>query len=115
MHRESLESLTQLAAEAVRAAGGLIMANFSAEHSVSASEAHDIKIELDRRVQDLLEHILVAHLPHYSVLGEEGIRGSEGSENEWILDPIDGTVNYFYGIPHFCVSVALRRAGELVL
>lgn len=115
MQKESLEALTQLASEAAHAAGGLIMANFAAEHPVSANEAHDIKIELDRRVQDLLEHILLSRLPHYSVLGEEGIHGSENSENQWILDPIDGTVNYFYGLPHFCVSIALRRTGKMAL
>ena len=49
------------------------------------------------------------------MLGEEGYTGDRNSENEWIVDPIDGTVNYFYTIPWFCVSIALRRGGEVVL
>ena len=34
---------------------------------------------------------------------------------EWVIDPIDGTVNYFYGIPHFCISIALREKGEIIV
>ena len=48
-------------------------------------------------------------------MGEEGYTGDRNSECEWIVDPIDGTVNYFYTIPWFCVSIALRRRGEVVL
>ena len=41
--------------------------------------------------------------------------GDQSSPHQWIVDPIDGTVNFFYGIPHFCISIAKRVAGELVL
>jgi myo-inositol-1(or 4)-monophosphatase len=43
------------------------------------------------------------------------MRGDPGSEFQWVIDPIDGTVNYFYGIPHFAVSIALRQAGRIIV
>jgi myo-inositol-1(or 4)-monophosphatase len=107
--------LIQLAEEAARAAGGLMRANFGRFLRVASAEDHDIKIELDRRSQDLIEHHLLTKFPGFAVYGEEGIRGDKDSPDQWIIDPIDGTVNFFYGIPHFCVSIALRRAGELRL
>jgi myo-inositol-1(or 4)-monophosphatase len=115
MSTDSPEALLLLATEAALAAGGLIRANFGFEPVVASQEAHDIKIELDRRSQDLIENLLLARFPEYAIYGEEGVRGAADSENQWIIDPIDGTVNFFYGIPHFCVSIALRRAGEIIV
>jgi myo-inositol-1(or 4)-monophosphatase len=43
------------------------------------------------------------------------LAGDQSSPHQWIVDPIDGTVNFFYGIPHFCISIAKRVAGKLVL
>lgn len=103
----------QAAAEAAHAAGGLLRANFGRELAVDANEAHDIKIELDRKTQRLIESILLSRYPDHAVLGEEGTAGDPGSESEWIVDPIDGTVNFFYGVPHFAVSIALRIEGEI--
>src|SRR5439155_19006797 len=45
----------------------------------------------------------------FSILGEEGIVGDQRSEFRWVVDPIDGTVNFTYGIPHTCVSIALQQ------
>lgn len=115
MKNSDLPELLLLATEAALAAGGLIRANFGATLKVDAMEHHDIKLELDRRSQTLIESILLQAHPEYAVYGEEGISGAPDAENQWIIDPIDGTVNFFYGLPHFCVSIALRRAGEIVL
>jgi myo-inositol-1(or 4)-monophosphatase len=46
---------------------------------------------------------------------EEGNAENASTEFEWVIDPIDGTVNYFYGIPHFCISIALREKGEIIV
>lgn len=96
-------------------AGGLLRANFGRPLRVDAKEAHDIKLELDRRSQALIEDLLLARYPDHAILGEEGVRGSPNSEFHWVIDPIDGTVNYFYGVPHFAVSIALRQAGKMVV
>jgi len=71
--------------------------------------SHDIKLELDVRCQKLIEKILLASFPEIPLLGEEGDSGDVQSEYRWVVDPIDGTVNYAYGIPHACVSIALQK------
>lgn len=90
-------------------------AHFGRALNVDANEAHDIKLELDRRSQGLIESLLLEKFPHHAIYGEEGIRGDQSSEYQWIVDPIDGTVNFFYGIPHFCISIALRAAGKIIV
>lgn len=101
------------AVDAALLAGKLLRENFETPLKVDAMYAHDIKLELDRRTQRLIEdHILSRH-PGHAILGEEGIRS--GTEDcEWIIDPLDGTVNYFYGIPHFATTIAVRRHHELL-
>ena len=70
---------------------------------------HDIKLELDVRCQKLIEKALRASFPQVALLGEEGVAGKAEAEYRWVVDPIDGTVNFAYGIPHACVSIALQR------
>jgi myo-inositol-1(or 4)-monophosphatase len=103
------------AIDAARAAGALLRQHFGAPLDVNEFHAHDIKLDLDVRSQELITANLLAAFPDHAIFGEEGIAGNQASEFQWIVDPIDGTVNYFYGIPHFCISIALRRAGEILL
>lgn len=82
---------------------------------VNTAEAHDIKLELDCRCQSLIEEILLRSFPDFAIYGEESISGNPNAEYQWIIDPIDGTVNFFYGIPHFAISIALRRQQEIIV
>lgn len=111
----SVSDYLESAKEAAQAAGGLLRANFGRPLQVDANEAHDIKLELDRRSQALIEDLLLEKFPDHAILGEEGVRGDPESEFHWIIDPIDGTVNYFFGIPHFAVSIALRQNGKIIV
>jgi myo-inositol-1(or 4)-monophosphatase len=70
---------------------------------------HDIKLELDVRSQHLIERTLRTHFPQVALLGEEGVAGDPQAQYRWVVDPIDGTVNFAYGIPHACVSIALQQ------
>jgi len=103
-----------VAREAAHVAGGLLKANFESSLNVDANEAHDIKLELDRRSQALIENIILSYFPDHAIYGEEGMGGNPDSDYQWIVDPIDGTVNYFYGIPHFAISIALRHQGRIL-
>ena len=98
---------------AARSAGALLRQHFGAPLAVNEFHAHDIKLDLDVRAQELITVALLGQFPDHAIFGEEGLAGNQASEFQWIVDPIDGTVNYFYGIPHFCISIALRRAGEI--
>ncbi len=103
------------AVAAAREAGQLLRDNFESELNVNEFCAHDIKLELDVLSQELIAARILRDHPTHAIYGEEGIAGDQQSEHQWIVDPIDGTVNYFYGIPHFCISIAVRRAGEIIL
>jgi myo-inositol-1(or 4)-monophosphatase len=103
----------ELACAAAREAGALLRENFGAEPVVDSLHRHDIKLALDVESQHLIEGRILATFPAHAIYGEEGLAGDQASETQWIVDPIDGTVNYYYGIPHFCVSIAMRRGGEL--
>ena len=108
------------ATTAALAAGDRLRHAFGQELRVTEEFAHDIKIAADKECQDLIYSILLDHFPKTKCLGEEGDSGDLGDPNaeiEWIVDPIDGTMNLACGIPHFCVSIAAREvaSGHIVL
>jgi len=86
--------------------------NWYEPKKINATEAHDIKLELDVRCQALIEKILAAAYPKIPVLGEEGNTGDTAAEYRWVIDPIDGTVNYAFGMPHAAVSIALQSKSD---
>lgn len=72
--------------------------------------------EVDRRTEDFLAEKLTALLPHSLFAGEEqGRRGTTDGSDIWVCDPIDGTLNYVHGLPHWGISAGLLRDGEPVL
>ncbi|MGI8819984.1 MAG: inositol monophosphatase family protein [Chthoniobacterales bacterium] len=103
------------ALEAAQAAGRLLRDNFGQPLLVNSAEKHDIKLEIDVRTQELITKLLLERFPHHALYGEEGIVGDQAAEFQWVVDPLDGTVNYFYGIPHFCTSIALRERGAIIV
>jgi len=103
------------AESAAHAAGDLLRQNFRRPLRVNSAEAHDIKLEIDLQTQELITQMLLREFPQHALYGEEGIVGDQSSEHQWVVDPLDGTVNYFYRIPHFCVSIALRFKGEIIV
>lgn len=97
------------AVEAASEAGALMRKNWRSTKRINSEQQYDIKLELDVRCQGLIEARLRKEFPGLAVLGEEGITGDEHSEYRWVVDPIDGTVNFAYQIPHACVSIALQK------
>lgn len=83
--------------------------NFRKAKVINESTRHDIKLELDIRCQEAIEKRLQKDFPHFAILGEEGTTGNIQSEYRWVIDPIDGTVNFTYDIPHACTSIALQK------
>ncbi len=104
-----------VAEKAARAAGEFLRSEFNRPRRVNLSEAHDIKLQIDVDTQNLITDRLLKEFPDHAIYGEEGLTGDQSSTHQWVVDPLDGTVNYFYGIPHFCVSIALRFKGEIIV
>ena len=101
---------SQIAAvQAARAAGQLMRSNLHRAKKINAETSHDIKLDLDVRCQKLIETRLRKTFPRIALLGEEGTAGAVDAQYRWVVDPIDGTVNFASGIPHASVSIALQK------
>jgi myo-inositol-1(or 4)-monophosphatase len=109
MKSAELKRALASAVAAASAAGALMRKNQHAPKVVNESFQHDIKLELDVRCQKLIERQLFKAFPRVALLGEEGVSGDPAVPLRWVVDPIDGTVNFAYGIPHACVSIALQE------
>jgi myo-inositol-1(or 4)-monophosphatase len=108
----NLIAAQEAAVNAARAAGKLMRDNWNVRKRIKQLDAHDIKLELDVRCQNTIETVLARAFPKIPVLGEEGCSGDLNAEYRWVVDPIDGTVNFYFGIPHAGVSVALQKRRE---
>ena len=107
----NLVAAQKAAVLAARAAGKAMRDNWYAPKRVKEFHVHDVKLELDVRCQKIIETILRRAFPKIPLLGEEGNSGDVNAEYRWVVDPIDGTVNYFFGMPHAAVSIALQATA----
>lgn len=93
----------------------MVLSRAGEEHHTDAKASHlDIVTAIDRASEELIVDRLLAARPDDGIIGEEGtgITGSSGVE--WLVDPIDGTTSFFYGLPGFSVSIAARFEGRVV-
>ena len=113
----SVRDYLDVAVAAARAAAGHAVRNRHRRHEVLARARHDVKLNLDVEAQDAAMQPIRARFPGHAILGEEGAGdagGAAGTPYEWVIDPIDGTVNFSHGLPLWCSSVALRRNGRTI-
>ena len=103
------------AVELAKQAGRLLASNFGKELKIDKKSRHDIKLEMDRRCDQIIIKGLEKHFPSHAILSEEAGATASDSPYEWIVDPLDGTVNYSRAIPHFCTSIAMRKEGQMTL
>ena len=108
--------LLALALDVAREAAALVRARRAEGVTVAAtkSSAVDVVTEADRASEALIRSRLLAARPEDAFVGEEGGSAVGGSGVRWIVDPIDGTVNFLYGIPQYSVSIAAEDAGTVV-
>ena len=108
--------LLELAVRAARDAARLVEAGAARGVEVAAtkSSAVDVVTESDRSAERLIRKALLTDRPDDAVVGEEGDDEPGTSGVRWIVDPIDGTVNFLYGIPQYAVSIAAELDGQVV-
>jgi myo-inositol-1(or 4)-monophosphatase len=119
---ESAENadLLALARDVAREAGGLL-ASFEGRVTVADTKSSptDVVTEMDRKAEDLIRARILAERPLDAILGEEGGEeagqaGDGGAPVRWVVDPLDGTVNYLYGLRDWAVSIAAEVSGTIV-
>ena len=115
------ESLLDLACEVAVAAGRLLIGSGGRPEVVATkSSPTDVVTEADQAAEALIRDLITEKRPGDRILGEEGgetgSRGGTGGRSDvrWIVDPLDGTVNYLYGLPDWAVSVAAEVDGTVV-
>lgn len=110
------DPLLSLAWQAASAAGSFLQHQRPRDLQVSTkSTATDAVTEMDKAAEGMIVSHLLAYRPTDGVLGEEGGERTGSSDVRWIVDPLDGTVNYIYGLPAWGVSVAAERDGRTVV
>ena len=82
---------------------------------VSKKGPVDFVTNADIKAEKIIIEELEKARPNYSIISEEnGIKKNKDQNNTWIIDPIDGTVNFLHGIPHFAISIGLRSENEII-
>ncbi|SEK89986.1 inositol monophosphatase family protein [Streptacidiphilus jiangxiensis] len=109
--------LLDVAVEAASRAGVLLRDGRPADLGVAAtkSSAVDVVTEMDLAAEKLITELLAERRPDDGLLGEEGASRQGTSGVRWVIDPLDGTVNYLYGLPAWAVSIAAELDGEVVV
>jgi myo-inositol-1(or 4)-monophosphatase len=110
-----LTSEFEVAVAAAKAAGEVLRSGFGQRQEVRYKGEVDLVTEADEKAEQKIKATLQEAFPAYEILTEESGRLPGQGDYRWIVDPLDGTTNYAHGLPLFSVSVALERAGEVVL
>ena len=115
MTEETLEQLADLARRAATSAGTLLRDERPAELQVDAkSSPTDVVTQMDRAAEEHLANLILGERPGDGILGEEGGERPGTTGVRWVVDPLDGTTNYLYGLPLWSVSVGVEVSGIVV-
>ena len=109
--------LLAVAVQAARRASSHAASHAARSHDANAIAHNDVKLKLDEECQSIAIRTILDAFPSHAILAEEDTEElaalkAQSSEYQWIIDPIDGTVNFFHGNPYWCCSVAVRRGEE---
>jgi myo-inositol-1(or 4)-monophosphatase len=113
-HADQDQSLLDLAVRSARAAGAYLRVRPAELQIAVKSSPTDVVTQMDRASEELLVSMILAERPHDGILGEEGGERPGTTGVRWVLDPLDGTTNYLYGVPLWSVSVAAEIDGTVV-
>jgi myo-inositol-1(or 4)-monophosphatase len=107
--------IKQTAIEAAQKAGDLLREGFGSIFTISSkSTVHDLVTEFDLRSESIIIDIIRERFPQHQILTEETGHHASDSDFTWIIDPLDGTVNFAHGIPIFCVSIAAKQGDDIL-
>ena len=121
----NVDLLLKCAIDTAQSAGAHALKNSSRREETIQVTQHDVKLKLDVECQEIAEDCIRRAFPDHNILGEESDRTEDRGQNPeprtqnpdylWVVDPIDGTVNFSHGLSIWCVSVALQYQGSTVV
>lgn len=95
-------------------AGSILKDRYYESFKYSNKQKFDLVSEVDLEIEELLVKSLKELYPEHGIFSEEAGNISTNKEFTWIIDPIDGTTNFIFGIPYFCISLCLEHKGQIV-
>jgi len=111
-----MEQFKQVLLEATKEAGKIIQQYFQGSFNIENKEGiNNLVTEVDKHSENAIIDIIRKNYPEHSIISEEVGEMLQESDYQWIIDPIDGTVNFAHGIPICCVSIGLKHKEELLL
>jgi len=112
-----MHAMANMALRAARRAGNILLQSMDRldELKIEEKAPNDFVSNVDRESEAAIIEVLHKAYPDHAILGEEqGLSvTSESGEYTWLIDPLDGTLNYLRGIPHFCISIALKKGRHI--
>ncbi len=117
-----MQPMANIALRAARQAADFMAQAFDRpdERKVQAKARNDFVSDVDVRAEEIIISAIKATYPDHAILAEESgtveaLAGGDPAQSEytWIIDPLDGTLNFIQGIPHFCVSIAVKKGNHL--
>ena len=101
---------------AIHAGADLLRHYFEGTFEIQSKDSlNNLVTEVDKKAEEAIIEVIRAEFPEHFILSEEAGEMSTGSEYKWIIDPIDGTVNFAHGIPICCISIGLEHNGVMML
>jgi myo-inositol-1(or 4)-monophosphatase len=102
--------------KAAQEAGKIIKENFAGTYVIKSKDSvSNLVTEIDNRSEAKIIEVIKSDFPDHNILSEEIGALTFESDTKWIIDPIDGTINYAHSIPLCCVSIGIEKAGELLM
>jgi myo-inositol-1(or 4)-monophosphatase len=116
VHQNFKQNMKDILLRATREAGALILKNFNGPFTVSHKDGiNNLVTDVDQASERLITGIIKTAFPDHGIVGEEYGAQDQQARFKWIIDPIDGTVNYAHGIPLCCVSIGLMDGETLIM
>jgi myo-inositol-1(or 4)-monophosphatase len=113
---EDLRKYKEVLEQAVNESTKILVENFDTDFKIGRKKDYtDLVTEVDKKSEAKIIEVILSHFPSHNVLSEEIGNLNKQSDYVWIVDPIDGTVNYAHAVPVFCISIALEINKEVKL
>ena len=114
-HLNPMNTLLQTAIDAAQKAGKVLKEGFRTDYTISSkSQIHDLVTEYDHKSEAIIIETIRSSFPDHQILTEESGHHASDGDITWIIDPLDGTVNFAHGIPFFCVSIAAIQGRDIL-
>lgn len=111
-----MEQLKKVLLDATHEAGKIIQSYFNGTFAINHKEGiNNLVTEVDHLAEQKIISVIKATYPTHSIIGEESGENIQLSDYQWVIDPIDGTVNFAHGIPLCCVSIGLLLNGSVLM